>query len=269
MAGDWIKTRVWLCRDPKVIRMADFLAQQRGFISWLTDPVQKSCKESAYEHVKRNVTVALCVTGLVVTWGTARERGNREGEDLVLDCCELEEVSAIADIPCFGDAMAHVGWAKQREDDCVVFPKFFKDHESPDDRHRRQNAARQSAFRERRQKEGSNARVTSLRNVTVTPREEKRRVTTPIPPSGAFLRFWSSWPRHHRKESRGACWERWRKDDLDQVAAEIIAHVENLKSSPAWKEANGKYIPAPLVYINQRRWEGAEPAAPEEVRLVV
>ena len=190
MAGDWIKTRVWLCRDPKVIRMADFLAEQRRFMDWLTDPVRAHCKETVYEHVTRNVTVALCVTGLVVTWGTARERGNREGDDLVLDCCELDEVSAIADIPCFGDAMAHVGWALQREDDCVVFPKFFKEQESPDDRHRRQNAERQAAFRERNKTERRNGKSNVTRNVTsnvtVTPREEKRRDKTPIPLRGRF-----------------------------------------------------------------------------------
>jgi hypothetical protein len=169
MAGDWIKTRVWLCRDPKVIRMADFLAEQRRFMDWLTDPVRSSCKETAYEHVPRNVTVALCVTGLIVTWGTARERGNREADDLVLDCCALDEVSAVADIPCFGEAMEHVGWAVERADDCVVFPKFFKDNESPDDRYKRQAAERQARFREGR----DNATVTVPRNVTVT--DEKRR----------------------------------------------------------------------------------------------
>jgi hypothetical protein len=269
MAGDWIKTRVWLCRDPKVIRMADFLAEQKAFMKWLTDPVQQSCRDTAYEHVTRNVTVALCVTGLVVTWGTARERGNREGDDLVLDCCELQEVSAIADIPCFGDAMAHVGWAVERDDDCVVFPKFFKDQESPDDRHKRQNAERQAAFRERRKHNGSNAKVTGASNVTVTPREEKRRDITPIPPSGAFLRFWSTWPKHQRKQSQGKCWTLWRQKDFDQIAQAILEHVEALKRSDDWLKEGGAYIPAPLVYLRQRRWEGAEAAQerPKQVAM--
>ena len=77
MAGDWIKMRVWIARDPKVIQMADWIAEQREFMDWLTDPVRHSCNVTAYEHVTRNVTTALCVTGLLVTWGTARERGDR------------------------------------------------------------------------------------------------------------------------------------------------------------------------------------------------
>jgi len=77
MAGDWIKMRVWLSRDPRVITMADFLSSERQFMNWLTDPVQQSCKESVYEHVTRNVTVALCVSALLVIWGTAREQGDR------------------------------------------------------------------------------------------------------------------------------------------------------------------------------------------------
>jgi hypothetical protein len=31
-----------------------------------------------------------------------------------------------------------------------------------------------------------------------------------------------------------------------------------MKTTDAWKKANGDFIPAPLVYINQMRWDGAE-----------
>lgn len=174
MAGDWIKMRVWLARDPRVIRMADYLATQRPFMNWLTDPVRQSCKDSAYEHVTRNVTVALCVTGLLVTWGTAREQGDRVGDDLVLQHCDKYTFDAITDIECFGEAMEFVGWLVENENGSVAFPKFFKDNESPDEKHKRQNADRQARFRQKSQEE-SNAKVTEVSNVTVTPREEKRR----------------------------------------------------------------------------------------------
>lgn len=91
------------------------------------------------------------------------------------------------------------------------------------------------------------------------PLEEKRTKATDIAPSGAFLRFWASWPPNERKESRGECWKKWRKGDYDQVADQILSHVESLKSSERWR---GGFIPAPLVYLNQRRWEGAEELAP-------
>lgn len=171
MANDWIKMRVWLCRDPRVIKMADHLAFQRDFMSWLTDPVQVTCDECAYEHVTRNVTVALCVTGLLVTWGTAREQGDRVGDDLIVKHTDLLTLDYITDIPCFGEAMAKVGWAEELPDGSLLLPNFFLENESPDDRHRRQAAERQARFREK----NSNADVTPLSNVTVTHREEKRR----------------------------------------------------------------------------------------------
>ena len=249
--------RVWLSRDPRVIAMADHLAGNRDFMKWLTDPVQQSCRESAYEHVTRNVTVALCVTSLLVTWGTAREQGDRDGDDLVLSHADLNTLDAMTDVPGFGLAMSFVDWAVAEKKGGVRFPKFFKENESPDEKHKRQAAERQARFREKQSRSG-NAEVTQLSNVTVTHREEKRREeknNTPSPPSGAFLRFWTSWPAHERKEAKGKCWERWRKSDLDEVSETILAHVESLKQSERWR--NG-YIVAPLVYLNQRRWEGAE-----------
>jgi hypothetical protein len=89
--------------------------------------------------------------------------------------------------------------------------------------------------------------------------ETEKRQITPIPPSGAFLRFWASWPSHERKASQGKCWEVWRKRDFDQEADSIVAHVEASKESEGWR---GGFIPAPLTYLNQRRWEGAD-AAPD------
>lgn len=90
----------------------------------------------------------------------------------------------------------------------------------------------------------------------VAPRDRDRD-RTPIAPSGAFLRFWGAWPKGERKRSQGKCWELWRKKDWDQLAEQVLAHVEAMKSSDSW--ARG-YVPAPLTYLNQRQWEGAEPA---------
>ena len=173
MANDWIKMRTWLCKDTRVIGMADYLASERAFMNWLTDPVQVSCKETAYEHVTRNVTVALCVTGLLVTWGTAREQGDRVDDDLVLPFGDKYSIDAITGIECFGDAMEHVGWLTECEDGSLIFPKFFKENESPEEKHKRQNAERQRKHREK-QLLKNNVTVTHDSNVTVTHRGEER-----------------------------------------------------------------------------------------------
>lgn len=102
----------------------------------------------------------------------------------------------------------------------------------------------------------------------VAPRVEKRTKATDIAPSGAFLRFWAAWPRSPRKQSRGPCWDRWRKSDLDLVAEQILAHVEAMKFSIDWRKDAGAFIPSTLVYLNQRRWDGADLSEPNDSRRV-
>ena len=58
------------------------------------------------------------------------------------------------------------------------------------------------------------------------------------------------------------------RKDFDLQADAIMAHVESLKGSDGWKRG---FVPAPLVYLNQRRWEGADvgSAAAAEKRMVM
>lgn len=86
--------------------------------------------------------------------------------------------------------------------------------------------------------------------------KETRDAARPEPQG--FLNFWQAWPRSERKEARGKCLEAWRKARVEDIAGDIVAHVNSLKNSASWKKENGAYIPAPLVYLNGRRWEGAE-----------
>lgn len=184
MAGDWIKLRTHLKRDPKTVLMANFLAYEPRFVSWLTDHAQRSC-ESAYEHVTSNVTQALCVTGLLQVWGIAREQGHRQGDDLVLRPCNLFAISEIAEIPMFGEAMALVGWAVDDEANAqVVFPQYFVEKETPEMRHKTANAIRQERYRSRNKSVTSNVTQGVTRNVTdnvtvtqkVTERREEKSI---------------------------------------------------------------------------------------------
>ncbi len=83
----------------------------------------------------------------------------------------------------------------------------------------------------------------------------------PAPPPGepvGFSEFWAAWPSSNRKEAKGKCLEVWKKQKFETVAEQVIQHVTSLKTSPAWTKNGGEFIPAPLVYLNQRRWEGAD-----------
>lgn len=76
-------------------------------------------------------------------------------------------------------------------------------------------------------------------------------------PAG-FADFWKTWPKTDRKQAQGKCLDAWKKAHGERDAAVILAHVEFLKSSAGWLKNGGEFIPAPLVYLNGKKWEGAE-----------
>jgi uncharacterized protein YdaU (DUF1376 family) len=67
-----------------------------------------------------------------------------------------------------------------------------------------------------------------------------------------FDEFWSAWPTSKRKVAKSTCEAKWLKLKLDHVADQILANVNALKGCEQWITG---YEPAPLTYINQRRWE--------------
>jgi hypothetical protein len=81
-------------------------------------------------------------------------------------------------------------------------------------------------------------------------------------PSGFDL-FWDAWPTSDRKQAKGKCSDAWKKAGAEPHAALVVAHVERMKSGP-WTKDGGQFIPAPLTYLNQRRWEGADDASNDD-----
>jgi uncharacterized protein YdaU (DUF1376 family) len=77
---------------------------------------------------------------------------------------------------------------------------------------------------------------------------QKKNINT----SSRFDEFWNAWPASKRKVAKAECQKKWEKHGLDSVADAIIAQVNILRVSEQW---TGGFEPAPLTYINQRRWE--------------
>jgi hypothetical protein len=73
-----------------------------------------------------------------------------------------------------------------------------------------------------------------------------------------FERFWAAWPRSDRKGAKSKCLQIWNKSYCDTCVDQIVKHIEWLKTTDQWRKDNGAFIPAPLVYLNQQRWDGAE-----------
>jgi len=74
-----------------------------------------------------------------------------------------------------------------------------------------------------------------------------------------FAEFWEAWPAHMRKVAKKQCLNKWAIEECALDAALIVKHVEWMKGQEAWLKDAGKFIPAPMVYLNQRRWDGWKP----------
>ncbi len=67
-----------------------------------------------------------------------------------------------------------------------------------------------------------------------------------------FDTFWNSYPR---KVAKDLCLQKWKSKKLDKIGEQIINHVKEMKETKQWKDSDGEFIPMPLTYINQKRWE--------------
>lgn len=83
--------------------------------------------------------------------------------------------------------------------------------------------------------------------------DDKRSAEPP-----GFTLFWQTWPRSSRKGGKSACLAKWRKFGLEKQAQAIVAHVQSMCLSADWQKQGGEFIPAPLSYLNQARWDGAD-----------
>ena len=77
-------------------------------------------------------------------------------------------------------------------------------------------------------------------------------ITSVSPTTSRFDEFWSAWPSSKRKVAKSACEAKWRRQALDPLADKIIACVTRLRASEQWVSG---FEPAPLTFINQKRWE--------------
>lgn len=70
-----------------------------------------------------------------------------------------------------------------------------------------------------------------------------------------FNTFWQTWPAHKRKVARSQCAAKWETKGCDAIADAVMAALARAMRSDDWTKEGGKYIPAPLVWLNQDRWE--------------
>ena len=84
-------------------------------------------------------------------------------------------------------------------------------------------------------------------------RNRKRNTITSVAPTTSrFEEFWNNWPNSKRKVAKSACKAKWERLALDPLTDKINAVVTRLRASEQWISG---YEPAPLTFINQKRWE--------------
>jgi hypothetical protein len=71
-----------------------------------------------------------------------------------------------------------------------------------------------------------------------------------------FDMFWDAYPAGPRKVAKSACSKRWKARNLDREATTIVEHVALMARTQQWRD----FCPAPLTYLNQRRWEDGAPS---------
>lgn len=102
-------------------------------------------------------------------------------------------------------------------------------------------------------KQITNEQQTSNKQLT-TIQEHKNKITKEE--SLRFDEFWELWPRSPRKGGKANCLKVWKSRNLDSEAETIFSHIKYCKSNGVWKDP--QFISAPLVYLNQTKWDGAE-----------
>lgn len=270
MAGDWIKMRTSLLTNPRVNGIARALESSCIAAQALTKGSVRVMSEVVTRDVMRHVTVS----SLLVIWGAANEHTTNG----VFRNTDLTDIDDMVGIPGFGAAMQAEGWLLFDEEETIVtLPNFEEYNTSGNARSigAKTAATRQKEYRQRQKflLEKGNSEDEKIvidrdvtRDVTVTRhsnrREEKRReeekhssAHADLIPSG-FARFWETWPATSRKTAKAECAKRWKARGLEAEADHILDHLVAMKTTRQWQEG---YEPAPLTYLNQRRWEDGLP----------
>lgn len=73
-----------------------------------------------------------------------------------------------------------------------------------------------------------------------------------------FEEFWNAYPKSIRKGEKSACKKKWVESYYFSQKHIILKHVQWMATTAQWIRDNGAFIPAPKVYLNQQRWDGAE-----------
>lgn len=215
MAGDWIKMRGVLLKHPKVLAMADFLAEQKRFVHWIAPGLPAT--RSAYDYVTRECVTRVTVASLLAFWSAANELAT----DGILRHANRHSCDDIAGVPEFGEALISVQWVTENKADNSLILQNFQEFNT-ESKMRSSGAERTARYRERKKLEASqvSSREMSREMSRVTPKKEEKEekeVEAPHRSRGSRLPLtdlpadWRAWCDTERPDlDPVAVWARFR-----------------------------------------------------------
>lgn len=115
-------------------------------------------------------------------------------------------------------------------------------------------------------KSNCNANVTPNVTADVTPLKHRSSSSSsssvtynPIIP---FQDFWDIYPRRTARSNAEKSWAKLKPSQ--ELFDRICNALAWQRETEDWRKENGKFIPHPATWLNQKRWEDEEPFVPEE-----
>lgn len=167
MASSWIKLRIDLDTDPRVLTMADLISQSAG--SYVLNPAARDLL-GVTPTVTRNAMRDVTLASLFRVWRDA----NRHTSDGVFHHCSLDHLDTIAGIPGFGRAMSHIGWAVEDTAEHTVTLVNFLEMNTPAKDGRSSAAIRQQRYRQRHSNAPRDVTAPITKNVDSEPEPESK-----------------------------------------------------------------------------------------------
>jgi hypothetical protein len=163
------------------------------------------------------------------------EKGQHEGQQGASDSCDVSDC------------------------DCASFYKKDKEPETTEGQQEgRKRASDRATSKEVEEVKNNNPPISPQGDDDKKASKKKSKEKKAIEYTEPFLRFWDAYPK---KVGKGAAAKSWNDkiEKPDQTVHQILDALEWQKRSHDWTRDEGRYIPYPSTYLNQRRWEDEPP----------